>query len=920
MAEMLEFVAQMNLVYNSNLNAGKVSSEMAQIQSRMQNLQAQFANVSAYNKAKSGIQTLAQRLDAARIKNQKLADIQTFATSTSKKQNQEYQKSNEEVKKLSANYDKQIASLNELGEALKRAGFDTENFARSQENLENAIKATESAKKTLESREKILNWDNVRNTVINPAMPVIATIRPLIKASADFEAAMAQIKAVGFNAKNADLTKFYALQNQALELGASTKFTSVEAANAQEMLMRANYSPDEIIATMPALLNMASAENLGIAEAANILAGIKGGMNMQATDSSRIADILTYTSTTSKLDVPTLAQGLQQVAPIASKLGVKLEQLTAMVGVLANNNIDAGTINAQLRNMYVILNQSEKRQALISQGIKLRTREGNMVELHEIFRQMSEKWANVSETERLSRLEEIFGKMSVSVAQALMTASESGELQKYQENIFTQNQGTTQRMSDINLDTLSQQMTILQSAWEGLKISVGDIFSPVVRAGVEGLTTVISSVNNLVQSFPNAAKALTFTFTTLASAKAITGIANIGRALISWPLAIHSKHMADIAAGMSGAAKGASLFGGALTLSAGQITLIVSGLVLIIEHWKEITDWAKKAGDAIKNIDRDTPVQKLREQGNITDYHVRNLESAFAIPSLEAHAKGGIFSQPHIGLVAEAGREAIIPMQNKSRGLPLLFETARQMGVSPEILSAAGQILTPPPAIMNISSSEIQPVQNINQAMQNNSQMKNIMRPSTSVLSRNNIYTHERAIENKLPGSASAPGLTGTFLNRITNRIAGDNSSSFIRSALGNVANIFSNIGGNFRTNALMERPSNIFSPLQNAFSSIANIFTGIISQNPNSTPGFIPSSNNILNLAQDLIRTVTSERNANITSNKIYNAQKSSGNEIKITINANSENEQDLANKIAQAVRDVLSDIESLNVRTSYA
>ncbi|MBR0279567.1 MAG: phage tail tape measure protein, partial [Synergistaceae bacterium] len=39
--------------------------------------------------------------------------------------------------------------------------------------------------------------------------------------------------------------------------------------------------------------------------------------------------------------------------------------------------------------------------------------------------------------------------------------------------------------------------------------------------------------------------------------------------------------------------------------------------------------------------------------------------------SIQPHATGGIFSQPHLGLVAEAGREAVIPLEDKSRGLPL---------------------------------------------------------------------------------------------------------------------------------------------------------------------------------------------------------------------------------------------------------
>ena len=48
---------------------------------------------------------------------------------------------------------------------------------------------------------------------------------------------------------------------------------------------------------------------------------------------------------------------------------------------------------------------------------------------------------------------------------------------------------------------------------------------------------------------------------------------------------------------------------------------------------------------------------------------------------MKPHALGGIFSQPHIGLVAEAGREAVIPLENKARGIPLWKAAGEEMGL-----------------------------------------------------------------------------------------------------------------------------------------------------------------------------------------------------------------------------------------------
>lgn len=45
------------------------------------------------------------------------------------------------------------------------------------------------------------------------------------------------------------------------------------------------------------------------------------------------------------------------------------------------------------------------------------------------------------------------------------------------------------------------------------------------------------------------------------------------------------------------------------------------------------------------------------------------------------HATGGIFSQPHLGLVAEAGREAVIPLEDRTRGIPLWKAAGEEMGM-----------------------------------------------------------------------------------------------------------------------------------------------------------------------------------------------------------------------------------------------
>ena len=63
--------------------------------------------------------------------------------------------------------------------------------------------------------------------------------------------------------------------------------------------------------------------------------------------------------------------------------------------------------------------------------------------------------------------------------------------------------------------------------------------------------------------------------------------------------------------------------------------------------------------------------------------------------NIQPHATGGIFSQPHIGLVAEAGREAVIPLEDKSRGLPLWMAAGEELGFSFGGSSASTNSISP---------------------------------------------------------------------------------------------------------------------------------------------------------------------------------------------------------------------------------
>ena len=108
----------------------------------------------------------------------------------------------------------------------------------------------------------------------------VQAMAPTMKA-ADFEQQMARINAVSFSgagrAKAQDAKEFEALRKQALQLGADTQFSAVQAAQSQENLARAGLKTNEIISAMPGLLDMATVEGMDLATGADIMASALRG-------------------------------------------------------------------------------------------------------------------------------------------------------------------------------------------------------------------------------------------------------------------------------------------------------------------------------------------------------------------------------------------------------------------------------------------------------------------------------------------------------------------------------------------------------------------------------------------------------------------------------------------------------------------
>ncbi len=482
---------------------GKAGQALGELQKQTSSLQKVSGQIGAYQKMQGAVQQGAEKLNAARMRVKELG-VQMKATGTPtaalKKQ---FTAANQEAHRLEAALGTQRKKLGELRTELTGAGVDTKHLTSEQarlaaqsQRLAEAQTKLQNSRAALQATREKLSWGNVKGDLMKAAGIGLSLGAPVMQA-AEFEHAAARLNAVAFSGggRNAeeDAKSFKALQEQARQLGRDTQFTAVQAAQSQENLARAGFNANEIISAMPGLLDMAAAEGMDLANAADIMASTLRGFGLEAENASRVSNILAQTSAASNSSITGLGDSMKYVAPVAKGLGVSVEETSAMLGIMANAGIKGSQGGTALRAAFLRLSKEPKAvaNALAELGIKSRDAKGNMRELPELMQALSARMKNMGSADKMKYLSNIFGSEAASGMLAVMEASVDGSLQQLT-RLNRESSGQLQAMSKhtgISIEELRAGMEKADKYARALGISFGDLSvytSMLAQSGIKG--------------------------------------------------------------------------------------------------------------------------------------------------------------------------------------------------------------------------------------------------------------------------------------------------------------------------------------------------------------------------------------------------------------------------------------------------
>jgi TP901 family phage tail tape measure protein len=318
-----------------------------------------------------------------------------------------------------------------------------------------------------------------------------------INTQKDFEAAMSQVQAVS----RADSDELEQLTKKAEEMGATTKFTATDSAEAFNYMAMAGWKTEDMLDGISGIMQLAAAANEDLGTTSDIVTDALTAFDLKASDAGMFSDVLAAASSNANTNVSMMGETFKFAASMAGSLGYSVQDVALMTGLMANSGIKASMAGTALNSIMTRLstNTHHARDTLEELGIKFFDAQGNARPLVDVMEELRDATANMNDEQKTSVANAIAGTESQKGLLAILNASET-DYNKLA-NAIDNAAGASERMADTQLDNLSGSITLLQSAVDGVKISFGSRLNHYVRDVADGLTAAMPDVEAALSDF-----------------------------------------------------------------------------------------------------------------------------------------------------------------------------------------------------------------------------------------------------------------------------------------------------------------------------------------------------------------------------------------------------------------------------------
>ena len=425
-------------------------------------------------------------------------------------------------------------------------------------------------------------------TAVGSALKSVTT--SAVSAGMSFENAMSSVAAIS----GATGTNFESLSKKAKEMGASTKYTATEAANAMEYMAMAGWKTADMLSGIDGIMNLAAASGSDLARTSDIVTDALTAFGKQAKDSGEFADVLAAASANANTNVDLMGETFKYVGSVAGAMGYSIQDISLATGLMANSSIKGSAAGTALRSTITRMAKptEESSMAMSVLGLSLTDTNGNMKSFGEVMKDMRKSMQGMTEDEKASYAAMLGGQEAMSGLLAIANASDE-DFNKLSDAINNA-AGSAEKMAGIKMDNLQGAVDELKSGMEGLGITAFEQASESLKGFAEN---AISVINNLNQKLSDGKYI----------EKAIQWIQNLGSAFKDGGLEGGLKEIGGILDGTGEKVKALGAVLGALGIvtkasdffQGNTWKLVSTGIGGINGTLKEVPQWAKNAGKSL---------------------------------------------------------------------------------------------------------------------------------------------------------------------------------------------------------------------------------------------------------------------------------------------------------------------------------
>lgn len=324
----------------------------------------------------------------------------------------------------------------------------------------------------------------------------------VIKTFGGFEAAMSKVQAIS-GASADDMADLTAL---AKEMGATTKFTAEEAAQGLTYMAMAGWKTEDMLTSLSGVMNLAAASGEDLATVSDIVTDAMTAFGLAAdgvtasgvSNATHFADVLAAASSNANTNVTMMGETFKYVGSMAGALEYSIEDVALATGLMANSGIKGTMAGTALNSMLTRLstNTSGATDAIRDLGVEFYNSDGSARNLGDVLGELRKATMGMSAAQKSELANTVAGMEAQKGLLAILNTSEE-DYNKLAEAIYNAD-GAAQTMSDTMLNNMQGSMTLLQSAVDGVKLSLGSRLSPYVRQFADWLTSKMPAVETVI--------------------------------------------------------------------------------------------------------------------------------------------------------------------------------------------------------------------------------------------------------------------------------------------------------------------------------------------------------------------------------------------------------------------------------------